>query len=169
MLVSILIMIIIILSTTLVRTGSKINEKNNNIEKKEEKNKMDVNPNFKENKTLELDDYSKVDFRADFDKNILPLIEANISDFIINEVRTFLKSDRIKYCTIDGFWLMNRKEFLNKVASKIPKRMLVYFVTRYMDGETFYNYMCSRVEELAIIAIANEYKNTPPLYKPQTE
>lgn len=168
MLVSILIMIIIILSTTLVRYCSNIDKKNN-IEKKEEKNKMDINPNIKNTKTVELDDYSKVDFRSDFDKNILPLIEANISDFIINDVRTFLKSDRIKYCTIDGFWLMNRKEFLNKVASKIPKRMLVYFITRYMDGETFYNYMCSRVEELAIIAIANEYKNTPPLYKPQTE
>ena len=132
MLVSILIMIIIILSTTMVRYCSNIDKKNN-IEKKEEKNKMDINPNIKNTKTVELDDYSKVDFRS------------------------------------DGFWLMNRKEFLNKVANKMPKRMLVYFVTRYMDGETFYNYMCSRVEELAIIAIANEYKNTPPLYKPQTE
>ena len=73
MLVSILIMIIIILSTTLVRYCSIIDKKNN-IEKKEEKNKIDINPNIKNTKTVELDDYSKVDFRSDFDKNILPLI-----------------------------------------------------------------------------------------------
>ena len=187
MLIFILLAIILVLINIVLRTETKKITTVKVIDKKiisntnedmyqedlviEEENEIEKElfPEYKNTKTFEVDDYSKVDFKSDFDKNVLPLLEASISDFVINDVRSFLKSDKLKFCTIDGFWLMNRKEFMSKVTTKIPKRMVAYFLSRYMDAETFIIYIHSRIEELAVVAIATEYKDTPPFYKAPVE
>lgn len=147
--------IIIILSAllmTMMNNGSQKSITNDNKKIKNElKNTVSNTP---------------MDFETDFDKNIVPIINIHVTDFIMYKYRPHIYSPKYKYVTADGFWREESSEHIKNVMSAIPKQMVEYF-NRYMDDESFFLKVAQLTKDLTIqemakeLAVYNEEKKIP--------